>query len=148
VKYPREEIVLRYEERWQEEIAIDEIKTHQCGATTVNRPVIFRCRRTRRVLQEAYGLVLAYNLIRCLMTQAAIQADVCPLRISFVDSVERIRSAALLMAAAPTARLPAIFADLIRSIGSCVVPKRRRKNPREVCVKMSAYKLKKKRRVA
>jgi hypothetical protein len=62
--------------------------------------------RTRRVLQEAYGLVLAYNLIRCLMTEAAIKAGVCPLRISFVDSLERIRSAALLMAAAPTVMLP------------------------------------------
>jgi hypothetical protein len=147
-EYPAKEIVLRYEERWQEEISLDEIKTHQCGATTVNRPVIFRCMRSRRVLQEAYGLVIAYNLIRCLMTQAAVQAKVCPLRISFVDSLERIRTAALLMAAAPTPMLPMIFADLVRSIGGCLVPARRRKNPREVCVKMSAYKLKAKRRPA
>jgi hypothetical protein len=140
--YPAREMVLRYQERWQEEIGLDEIKTHQCGATTVNRPVIFRCMRTRRVLQEAYGLVLAYNLIRCVMTEAAIKAGVCPLRISFIDSVERIRSTALLMAAAPTPMLPAIFADLIKSIGRCRLPIRRRKNPRVVCVKMSAYKLK------
>lgn len=142
LEYPAKEMVLRYEERWQEEIGLDEIKTHQCGATTVNRPVIFRCMRTRRVLQEAYGLVLAYNLIRCLMTDAAIKAGVCPLRISFVDSLERIRSVALLMAAAPTVMLPAIFSDLIRSIGECILPKRHRRNPRHVCVKMSAYKLK------
>jgi hypothetical protein len=138
------ELVLLYAERWQEEIALDEIKTHQCGATTVNRPVIFRCKTSRRVLQEAYGLVLAYNLIRSLMTESALQNDVPPLRISFVDSLQRIRSAALLMAAAPTPALPGIFRDLIGSIARCLVPKRRRQNPRVVCIKMSAYPLKKK----
>ena len=143
--YSAVELVLRYAERWQEEIALDEIKTHQFGATTVNRPVIFRSEASRRVLQEAYGLVLAYNLIRILMTQAALKANVPPLRISFVDSLERIRSAALLMAAARTPLLPAIFQDLLHSIAQCVLPIRKhRDNPRAVCIKMSSYPLKRK----
>lgn len=111
----------------------------------MNRPVIFRSKTSRRVLQEAYGLVLAYNLVRSLMTEAALEHQVPPLRISFIDSLERIRSAALLMAAAPTLRLPTIFADLIQSISLCLVPQRHRENPRAVCVKMSKYPLKKKR---
>jgi hypothetical protein len=137
--YRAVELVMLYAERWQEEIALDEIKTHQGGATTVNRPVIFRSKTSRRVLQEAYGLVIAYNLVRALMTEAALNHQVPPLRISFVDSIERIRSAALLMAAAPTRLLPAIFDDLLHSIARCLVPQRRRHNPREVCTKMSAY---------
>lgn len=148
-EYPGRELVKLYAERWEEEIALDEIKTHQGGATTVNRPLIFRCKTTRRVLQEAYGLVLAYNLVRTLMTQGAISVGVPPLRISFVGSLERIRSAALLMAVAPTRALPAIFRDLLRLIGECVLePRRNRRNPREVCIKMTAYKLKEKRRTA
>jgi len=143
--YSAVELVFRYAERWQEEIALDEIKTHQCGATTVNRPVIFRSTASRRVLQEAYGLVLAYNLIRILMTQAALKFNVPPLRISFVDSMERIRSAALLMAAARTPLLLAIFEDLLHSIAQCVLPKRKhRENPRAVCIKMSSYPRKRK----
>ena len=143
--YSAVELVFRYAERWQEEIAIDEIKTHQCGASTVNRPVMIRSKSSRRVLQEAYGLVLAFNLVRILMTQAALKANVPPLRISFVDSLERIRSAALLMAAARTPLLPAIFEDLLYSIAQCILPKRKhRENPREVCIKMSSYLLKKK----
>jgi len=142
--YRTVELVMLYAERWQEEIALDEIKTHQYGATTVNRPVIFRCKTSRRVMQEAYGLVLAYNLVRSLMTEAALKHHAAPLRISFVDSLERIRSAALLMAAAPTLRLPAIFHDLLHSISLCLVPQRRRENPRAVCIKMSAYPLKRK----
>jgi hypothetical protein len=142
--YPASELVRLYAERWQEETSLDEIKTHQCGATTVNRPVIFRCKTSRRVMQEAYGLVLAYNLVRSLMAEAALEHHVSPLRISFVDSLERIRSATLLMASAPTRLLPSIYADLLFSISQCLVPLRCRQNPRVVCVKMSAYLLKRK----
>ena len=79
------------------------------------------------------------------MTQAALKAQVPPLRISFVDSLERIRSAALLMAAARTPLLPAIFEDLLHSIAQCILPTRKhRDNPRVVCIKMSSYLLKKK----
>jgi hypothetical protein len=110
----------------------------------LNRPIILRCKSSRRVLQEAYGLVLAYNRVRVLMADAARRAGVEVLRISFLDSLERIRSAALLMAASPTRLLPAIFGDLLESIGRCALPRRRRSNPRVVCVKMSGYPLKRK----
>jgi len=147
--YSAVELVFLYAERWQEEIALDEIKTHQCGATTVNRPVILRSKASRRVLQEAWGLVVAYNLIRVLMTKAALASNVPPLRISFVDSMERIRSAALLMAAARTPLLPAIFEDLLHSIAQCTIPKRNhRNNPRAVCIKMSKFPLKQKRKAS
>lgn len=143
--YSAVELIQLYAQRWEEEIALDEIKTHQGGATTVNRPVIFRCQTSRRVLQEAYGLVIAYNLVRAVMTESGVRHGVPPRSISFVDSLERIRSAALLMAAAPTRCLPTIFADLIRSIAQCGLPNRRRRDvPRAVCVKMSSYPLKRK----
>ncbi len=138
--YPAAELVELYARRWEEEIAFDEIKTHQAGLTTVNRPVLFRCQTTRRVMQEAYGLVLAYNLVRALMTEAARKQNIPPLRISFIDSLERIRQAALLMAAAPTSVLPAIYSDLIESLALLrLPPRRKRKNPREACIKMSCY---------
>lgn len=144
--YAAQELVALYLQRWEEELALDEIKTHQCGATTVSRPVIFRCMTTRRVLQEAYGLLLAYNLVRALMVEAAERAHVPPVRISFVDTLERIRDAALLMAAASTPALPRIYRDLIDSISRCILPERRNRfNPREVCTKMASYKKKWKR---
>lgn len=143
-KFPAAELISLYASRWQEEISLDEIKTHQCGATTVNRPVIFRSRTSRRVMQEAFALVLAYNLVRSQMAEAALKHQVPPLRISFVDSLERIRSAALMMAAAPTLQLRVIFEDLLRSISLCLVPERCRENPRAVCVKMSNFPLRRK----
>jgi hypothetical protein len=138
-RFPGREMVALYARRWEVETGLDEIKTHQCGATTVNRPVIFRSKRARRVLQEAYGLVIAYNLVRVLMTQAAQTAIADPLRISFVDSVDRIREAALAMALARTDELPMLYRELLASIALCLLPRRRRRNRREVCIKMSAY---------
>jgi hypothetical protein len=139
-EHPAIDLVRLYCLRWEEEIGLDEIKTHECAATIVNRPLIFRSMSSRRVLQEAYALVIAYNLIRTLMTQAAHNNGIDPLRISFVDSLERIREAALLMAAADTRSLQRIFDDLLASLARCLLPKRRdRRNPREVCIKMSSY---------
>ncbi len=143
--YSAAELVSLYRERWEEELVLDEIKTHQVGAATVNHPVIFRSMTAHRVLQEAYGLVLAYNLVRSLMAEAARRAQVPPVRISFVDSLERIRSAAIRMAGAPASAQEAIHQDLLESLTRCVLPRRRlRMNRREVCVKMSNYPLKKK----
>jgi len=141
--YSTVELVQLYARRWEEEIGIDEIKTHQAGLTTVNRPVMFRSQTTRRVLQEAWGFVIAYNLIRALMAQAARKAQVEPIQLSFVDALERIRQASLLMAAARTSDLPRIYAELIVALSRCRLPKRRhRHNPRVVAIKMSSYRKK------
>jgi hypothetical protein len=140
--YPARELIALYARRWEVETSIDEVKTHQCAATTVNRPVIFRSKRYRRVLQEAYALVIAYNVIRVIMTQAAATVSITPLRLSFVDSVEHIRQAALLMAISPTYALPAIYRDLLACVAQCLLPVRNRRNPREVCIKMSPYRKK------
>jgi hypothetical protein len=144
-QYPADEIVRLYHQRWDEEMVIDEIKTHQCNATTVNRPLIFRSKAPERVMQEAWGLVLSYNLIRTLILQSAQRMAISPLQLSFVSSLERIRDASLLMAVAPTRALPLIFNDLLDSIARCRLPERRqRNNPRAVCIKMSGYHRKRK----
>jgi len=140
--YPTTELVDHYARRWEIETSFDEFKTHQGNLSTVNHPVLFRSQDPRRVLQEAYGTVVAYNVIRTLIAEAGIKHDVPPLRISFVDTLDRIREAAAVMAAAATDHLPALYAQLLYSIASRLVPERERTNPREVCVKMSSYKKK------
>jgi hypothetical protein len=139
-EYPAVELVKLYAKRWEEEIGIDELKTHQAGLTTVNRPVLFRSQTTRRVLQEAWGLLIGYNLVRTLMAAAAHEGKTEPVRISFVEALERIRQASLLMAAAPTRALPRIYAELVTALAKCRLPHRRtRDNPRVVVMKMSSY---------
>lgn len=138
-RYSAAELVGLYAKRWEIETGIDEVKTHQCGGTTVNRPVLLRSQSPRRVLQEAYGLLVAYNLVRTLMVDAASTGGRDPLRISFVDSLELIRQALVVMALARTAELPALYLDLLVRISGRRLPRRHRRNPREVCIKMSNY---------
>jgi hypothetical protein len=133
------DLVGLYAKRWEVETGIDEVKTHQCGRTTVNRPVLLRSQSSRRVFQEAYGLLIAYNLVRTLMGEASKGAGRDPLHVSFTDSMELIRQAAAVMALARTEELPKLYSDLLSRIARHTLPRRQRSNPREVCVKMSNY---------
>jgi hypothetical protein len=60
-----------YHQRWEVELVIDEIKTHQREQRKV-----LRSKTPSGVIQEVYGIFLAHYAIRFMMAQAAIQADV------------------------------------------------------------------------
>jgi hypothetical protein len=64
--HPARVLVALYHARWEEELAIDELKTH-----TMERPVL-RSQTPGGVVQELYGLLLAHYVIRTLMCQAAL----------------------------------------------------------------------------
>lgn len=147
------EIAALYPRRWDEEIAIDEIKTHLGDAATVNRPLILRSRTPARVEQEIYGLLIAYNAVRRLMVQSAAAAPaehgeaVEPLRLSFTTTLERLREAIRDMMRLPPSLLADRFAVLRNAvIRAQVVPRPGRSYPRAVRVKMSNYPLKRRRR--
>ena len=142
-----------YLRRWEEETAIDEIKTHLGNAATVNRPVILRSRKPRRVEQEIYGFLIAYNAVRRLMADAAACVDepipVSPLRLSFTAAVERIREAVRDMMRIPHCLLQDRYDHLIHAVGRNRVPERPgRSFPRAVRIKMSKYTLNRRRHVA
>lgn len=83
---PAAELAAAYHERWEIELAIDEIKTHQRGPA-----VILRSKSPELVEQELWGLLLTHYGIRQLMTEAADQADIDPDRLSFIRSLRVIR---------------------------------------------------------
>jgi len=147
------DIAALYPRRWDEEIALDEIKTHLGDAATVNRPLILRSRSPERVEQEIYGLLIAYNAVRRLMVQSAAAAPkeqgetVEPLRLSFTITLERLREAIRDMMRLP----PSLLADRFELFRNAVtraqvVPRPGRSYPRAVRVKMSNYPLKRRRR--
>ena len=146
---PRDELAALYHERWEEETVIDEIKTHLCGCHTVDQAVVFRSRTPLRVEQEWYGLLLAYNAVRKVMSTAARPVQLCPSRLSFTAALERLREAAYEMMRLSARRLPARYARLLLQVGRVIVPERPgRKNPRAVKIKMSKFPLKQCQRVA
>lgn len=136
--YPAKELVALYHERWELEIAYDEIKTH-----LLQRHEAIRSRTPEGVRQELWGIALVYNLIRLEMERAALEAGVPPTRISFtaaamhiVSELSWLRGQRLALGTIPS-RL-----DRIRQrIKRLVLPERRTERiyPRAVKRKMSNY---------
>jgi len=85
-EYPATEIAELYQERWELELGYDEIKTE-----LLDREETIRSRKPDGVKQELWGILLAYNLIRLEMTRIALEADVEPTCISFVEALRLIR---------------------------------------------------------
>jgi hypothetical protein len=79
---PTCEAPLIYHERWEQELAFDEIKTHLSG-----RAVTIRSKTPSGVVQEIYGLMLAHYVVRRVMHDAATVAMHDPDRLSFTDSL-------------------------------------------------------------
>ena len=75
-----------FHQRWEEELTIDEVKTHLLG-----RKVPIRSENPREVVQEIYGFLLGHWAVRRLMAEAAQKAEISPLRLSFTASVKVIR---------------------------------------------------------
>lgn len=83
---PANELAALYQERWEIETALDELKTHLRGSR-----IVLRSKRPDLVEQEFYGFMLAHFAIRGLMHEAALKADEDPDRLSYVHAVRVVR---------------------------------------------------------
>jgi IS4 transposase len=80
------ELAGAYVARWEIELALDELKTHQRGPRTV-----LRSKSPQLVLQEIWGHLCCHYAIRSLMAGAATQSGHDPDRISFVAALRITR---------------------------------------------------------
>jgi hypothetical protein len=83
---PASELAALYEQRWEFEIGLDEIETHQIGAYPV-----LRSKRPELVRQEIWGLLITHYAIRDLMREAADDIELDPDRLSFIRSLRVVR---------------------------------------------------------
>lgn len=142
-KYGAQELALLYHQRWEVELVYDELKTHFAAVANGKQPTHFRSKNPDGVLQEAYGMLVAYNLVRELIAKAAHAHDVEPLTISFVDTVEVIKLSIPALAHATRDQRRAMADSILSDIAECRLRSRRpRKCPRKIKVKMSSYHLK------
>jgi Insertion element 4 transposase N-terminal/Transposase DDE domain len=81
-----EDLALAYEQRWEIETVLDELKTHQRGPRTV-----LRSKSPNLVRQEIWGHLCCHYAIRTLMFEAAHDANVDPDRVSFVGALRIAR---------------------------------------------------------
>jgi hypothetical protein len=142
VAYPAAEIAALYHERWELELAYDEVKTH-----LLERAESLRSQAPARVQQEVWGLLLAYNLVRRVMSHAASRAELPPLRLSFRHAVLTLRAFWHTASLTPPGALPRRIEALLDDLALFVLPERRpRRYPRAVKIKMSNYPRKRPRR--
>jgi hypothetical protein len=84
------ELVRHYHQRWEIEIAFDEIKTHQAATLRGQSPTVLRSKRADLVKQELYALCISYNGLRVLMQQAAAQSGQAPTELSFLQTFQAV----------------------------------------------------------
>ena len=80
------DLAAAYTQRWEIELAFDELKTHQRGPRTV-----LRSKSPDLVLQEIWGHLCCHYAIRSLMAQAAEHSGHDPDRVSFVAALRITR---------------------------------------------------------
>ena len=79
---PTRDLIALYHERWEIELVIDEIKTHERAQRKV-----LRSKTPEGIRQELYGIYLAHYAVRALLAQAAVERELDPDRLSFTQGL-------------------------------------------------------------
>lgn len=136
---PAQTLAVEYHQRWEIEMVIDEIDTHQ----RVHNKRPLRSEKPTGVIQEMYGLLLAHYLVRVFMHEAAGEKGFDPDRLSFTNSLRIIRRQIDKFQITGACGFEALYRRMLEEIGRAQLPMRdNRSNPRVVKRKMSNFGLK------
>jgi len=132
--YPAEEILQAYLRRWRLEMCLKDLKT-TLGMESL------RSRSPEMAHKELYMRLIAHNLVRCTMAQAASEHHVPLDRVSFKGSLDAVRHFAYAMAQAKTKKMRRqLWTKLLRTLAIDLVPNRpERREPRTVKRKKNKY---------
>ena len=84
-----DELATAYNERWEQETANDQLKTHLRGPGRV-----LRSRLPDLVIQEIWAYLITHHAISALTAKASAAADLDPDRVSFAQALRLIRRTA------------------------------------------------------
>jgi len=118
VLYPAREIAEAYRLRWREEMCFDDLKT------TLHMAHL-KCLSPQMVKKEVCMFLIAHNLLRCLMAQAAAHARIRIERISFKGTLDGFRhcSAAMAQAKSKATRI-AVWEEFMAGLAADILPDR------------------------
>lgn len=141
LRFPGNEIVDLYAHRWEIELGYREIKQ-----TLLNNSYHLRSKRPDMVKQELWGVLLAYNLIRRLMTIAASAEKIWPNQLSFSSCSMAVVQYFSSISIMSPGNIPMHWEHLLKTLVLFKLPPRRedRKYPRWIKPKPSKYPSKKK----
>lgn len=122
--HPALELATLYHERWEVEIFLDEIKTHQQGRPN-GQQVAIHAQTPAGVVQEIYGLALAHRVVRTLMLASAVQAGIDPDRLSFKNALVIVRRSLPRLAQASRKALPPLLPNCSSRSGASACARER-----------------------
>lgn len=135
---PAVEVACAYHERWEIELVIDEVDSHQRLA---GRPL--RSQKPVGVVQELYALLIAHYAVRRVMLDAAAAVDIDPDRLSFSHALRVMQEGLPEFQLVERAEVARLYQRLVRDVARERLPERKpRSNARVVKRKMSNFKLK------
>jgi len=108
-KYPAQELAFLYAQRWRVELWFRDIKTSM-GME------VLRCKAPKMVHKELEMFLIAYNLIRCLMTQASVRHDTDIGSLSFKGTVDALRQFAGAIAQARSRKSQRLLFDRLLEV--------------------------------
>src|SRR5712692_8084620 len=115
-----------YHERWEIELVIDEIKTHERAQRKV-----LRSKTPEGVRQELYGIYLAHYAVRVLLAKAAVEAELDPDRLSFTEGLfELTEMISLALTLEPEEATGPLLKRLRHKMAHHLLPARRLRIPR------------------
>ncbi len=126
-RYPAQEILQAYLRRWRLEMCLDDLKT------TLHMEML-RSRTPQMLHKEIYAHLIAHNLLRCTMAQAAAEHRVGLERISFKGTLDALRQFTQAISQARTQKKRSeLWAKLLETLAQDLVPHRpERREPRAV----------------
>lgn len=125
--YPAAELLAAYAQRWRLELCFDDLKT-TLGLESL------KCLSPALAEKELLAGLIAHNLLRCVMAEAALEHAVALERISFKGSLDALRQFShALCQVRGVRRKKELWAALLLSLAHDLVPERPgRREPRAV----------------
>jgi len=107
--FTKEEILNLYDKRWHAELDLRSIKTQM-------KMEILRCKTPAMVRKEIWAHLLAYNLVRKVMAQAAEEHELTPRQISFAGAMQTLNEFRTSLLHATAAELPEMTSRILAAI--------------------------------
>jgi hypothetical protein len=130
VVYPLVKLAELYRLRWQCELNLRDLKTSM-------QMEIVGGKAPEMVRKEVYTHILAYNLIRSLMWNAAIAYNLPPLRLSLKGAIQHLSVFAPIISTAPPTVAHSLYSHLLRAMAETlpnrpnrIEPRRKKRRPK------------------
>jgi len=134
--YPAEELAALYGRRWRLELCLRDVKT------TMGMELL-RCQSPAMAHKEVWAYLIAHNLVRCVMAEAALVHDAALDRLSFKGTLDSLRQYSAAIARARSRKLRRqLWQDLLVNLVRDQVPWRpHRREPRALKRRPKQYPL-------